>query len=93
MKLIGKEGWNNFTVSAGYEDKYSIIEFDNMGGPSFKVDHFVADVSELMPRERLTITFDSMSQRKSLIEGLRFMADVLDEKYDDISVEERIIKE
>jgi hypothetical protein len=95
MKLISKMiAWNNFTFLAGHSDRYSVIEFDNMGGPLFKVDHDVSDPeSTIVPREKLTITFDSMSQRKSLIRGLRFMADVLEDKYDGIATEERAIED
>lgn len=42
--------------------------------------------------ESITLTFESESQRKSLVTGLRFMADVLDGEYDDITVLTREIE-
>jgi hypothetical protein len=85
MKLICKETDFGYpmTFKAGSDGhNRSMIEIVNEG-----LEMGVIDV----PGDKInsiTLTFESESQKKSLVYGLRFMADVLDGKYDDILVSE-----
>lgn len=73
-------------VGVGVSDKMSTLSISV--GEKFNVKVFTGTDSSQFEAEVVSMEFSSMSEQKNLVEGLRFAADVLEGKYNDIFVEE-----
>jgi hypothetical protein len=85
MKFVSQgfdyRSFMQFVVGCDQSDPKTVIEFYN------EADDMDIVIDEI-DTHRVQLTFKSMSERKALIEGFRFMADVIEGQYKDIYIHE-----
>lgn len=88
MKFISRDfnyrSFMQFIVGCDPNSKKTVIELYN------EADDMDIVIDEI-DTHRVRLTFKSMSEKKALIKGFRFIADAIEGKYDNMYVHEEII--